>query len=446
MKAASQGQQHAMLLVRRRSCKGSRYGRTRGRRPYSGWNHRFACGAYHGSLHRLPRTDRRLWTLEIHVRGLLLIGFLAAPPPASAQPEPPSSPNIVVIVTDDQLEPVRTDADRAPGAQGAGTLACLSHREQSAKGPSRASLLTGTYQHTNGVWSNGAGGVPRWDAFRPLEDETLATWLEAAGYRTGLFGKYVNQYPTRRGLPPGWDWWVAFAERNGAYFGYDLTVDGEVVRFGDAPEDHSTDVLGGYVESFVRGSDPAHRCSLLRAVRPTRPGNPAPRHERADVRTCPITRGSTNATSRTSPRGSGSCSLLDRARLDRLRDRARRQARTLTGGRGRRADPHGDAGDGRTDTLYVLVADQGIAWGEHRWTFKGDPYEPSIREALVLRWDGHIACWRAVEGLVQNLDVAPTLAEVAGAGLGGRSPFASCSTAMADSARTPSPSTGDCPE
>ena len=54
---------------------------------------------------------------------------------------------------------------------------------------------------------------------------TVATWLhDLAGYRTGLFGKYLNGYgssatTTRRRtaalhyVPPGWDRWYAHLPR-----------------------------------------------------------------------------------------------------------------------------------------------------------------------------------------------------------------------------------------
>ena len=36
----------------------------------------------------------------------------------------------------------------------------------------------------------------------------MATWLQDAGYRTALVGKYLNRYvPKRAGVPPGWDDW-----------------------------------------------------------------------------------------------------------------------------------------------------------------------------------------------------------------------------------------------
>ena len=73
--------------------------------------------------------------------------------------------------------------------------------------PSRATLLTGQYSHTNGVYRNSGsyGGV---GAFR--DDTTLATALDAAGYRTSLIGKYLNGY-TGTGTPPGWDDWHVFS-------------------------------------------------------------------------------------------------------------------------------------------------------------------------------------------------------------------------------------------
>ena len=46
------------------------------------------------------------------------------------------------------------------------------------------------------------------------ESDTLATWLDDAGYETALFGKYLNEYPWARGpyVPRGWDRWVAQAQ------------------------------------------------------------------------------------------------------------------------------------------------------------------------------------------------------------------------------------------
>lgn len=64
--------------------------------------------------------------------------------------------------------------------------------------PSRSSLLTGQYPSRTGVWNNinHAGG-------RPLGCRTLATRLQAAGYRTGYFGKWHLGH--RPQAVEGWD-------------------------------------------------------------------------------------------------------------------------------------------------------------------------------------------------------------------------------------------------
>ena len=91
--------------------------------------------------------------------------------------------------------------------------------------PSRASILTGNYSHTTGVYRQ----APPFGAFPSFHDaSTLATWLHDAGYRTGLFGKYIDAYQSDAltgYVPPGWDRWVAFV--HSGYYDYGLTVDGD---------------------------------------------------------------------------------------------------------------------------------------------------------------------------------------------------------------------------
>ena len=71
--------------------------------------------------------------------------------------------------------------------------------------PSRASILTGLYPHNHRVFTNEPpeGGEP---GFRHLDNSTLATWIDDAGYRTALIGKYFNGYSGTY-KPPGWDVW-----------------------------------------------------------------------------------------------------------------------------------------------------------------------------------------------------------------------------------------------
>ncbi len=107
--------------------------------------------------------------------------------------------------------------------------------------PSRATLLTGQYAHTNGIIDNTARPSHSLQVF-PLE-------LQRAGYRTGFFGKWhMGNDDSPR---PGFDHWVAMPGQ-GEAIDPSLNVDGERVR----AKGYTTDLLTDYVERFMdRPSD-----------------------------------------------------------------------------------------------------------------------------------------------------------------------------------------------
>ncbi len=68
----------------------------------------------------------------------------------------------------------------------------------------------------------------------------------------------------------------------------------------------------------------------------------------------------------------------------------------------------------REDTLVVFMSDHGELLGDHGIYLKGPFfYEPSVRVPLVLNWPGTIPA-QEVAGLVELVDLAPTLLEAAG--------------------------------
>ncbi|HYC24039.1 MAG TPA: sulfatase-like hydrolase/transferase [Candidatus Bathyarchaeia archaeon] len=102
----------------------------------------------------------------------------------------PLAPNLVVVLTDDQ----RWDTlSYMPNVEHELVDRGVEFRQSfvttSLCCPSRASLYSGQYAHHHGVRSNfpplGGAGV-----FDPTS--TLPVWLSAVGYRTALFGKYMN--------------------------------------------------------------------------------------------------------------------------------------------------------------------------------------------------------------------------------------------------------------
>ena len=77
--------------------------------------------------------------------------------------------------------------------------------------PARASTLTGDYSHNHGLLTvGGPRGVAQTFASSGQNRETVATWLNRAGYDTYQTGKWMNGYD--HDLPasasePGWDGW-----------------------------------------------------------------------------------------------------------------------------------------------------------------------------------------------------------------------------------------------
>jgi arylsulfatase A-like enzyme len=281
--------------------------------------------------------------------------------------------------------------------------------------PSRASILTGGYSHTTGVFANHPpyGGRPVFQQ-RGGESANIATSLHEAGYRTALIGKYMNA--NREPAPaPGWDRYFAFFDMNGRYYDYTISDDGDVVRFGDAPDDYSTDVFLRRATSFIR-STPSDQPLFLyftpfapHNVTVPAPGDedafatetwePPPSFDERDVSDKP-------AYIRSSPPVRiEQAQRLWRGRLATLSavDRAVESIlETL-------ADEHR-----LSDAVVIVTSDNGLALGEHRWRFKGAPYEEVIRVPLLLRIDRFDGVPARIRELALNIDLAPTIADLAG--------------------------------
>ena len=80
---------------------------------------------------------------------------------------------------------------------------------------------------------------------------------------------------------------------------------------------------------------------------------------------------------------------------------------------GRLLDYLDESGLGRS-TVVVYTSDQGFYLGEHGWFDKRFMYEQSFRTPLLVRWPGNVEPGSTTEELVQNLDFAQTLLDIAG--------------------------------
>src|SRR5215216_993899 len=186
--------------------------------------------------------------------------------------------------------------------------------------PSRATMLTGLYAHNHGVRGN-KRPVGGFEKFRDegREEGTIAARLQENGYRTALFGKYLNHYPERDDptyVSPGWDEWYAKLGPH-EYYDYRLNENGEVVSYGSEEEDYLTDVLSGHATDFVRRAaedDPFF--AYVAPIAPHNPATPAERHKGASpTRRCPALRPLERGTRRTSPPGFRTSNPLRRKKV-----------------------------------------------------------------------------------------------------------------------------------
>jgi arylsulfatase A-like enzyme len=289
--------------------------------------------------------------------------------------------------------------------------------------PSRASLLTGLFAHSTGVWSNGrSDGIPDtggWPVFHAagLEDRTIAVWLQDAGYRTVLVGKYLNGYDESPPgfVPPGWTVWHAFAERNGAYFDYSLRhSDGSETTHGHEPRDYSTDVLSRIAVEAVRGAPDDQPLFLMFTPYAAHgPPTPAPRHL-GTATAGPPTGPSINEPDVTDkppwiaelpPAAIDPITQQRRTTQETLRSADEAIARVIDAfARHRVLD----------DTLVIFTSDNGHLWGEHRLRGKNMPYRASSRVPLAMRWPGHLSPGTEDRRLALNVDVTATIADAAG--------------------------------
>jgi arylsulfatase A-like enzyme len=66
------------------------------------------------------------------------------------------------------------------------------------------------------------------------------------------------------------------------------------------------------------------------------------------------------------------------------------------------------------NTVIIYTSDQGFYLGEHGWFDKRFIYEESLRMPLMIKYPGVIKNGTRSKAMVQNLDFAPTILDIAG--------------------------------
>ena len=362
-------------------------------------------------------------------------------------------PNIVVFFTDDHAtQAISAYGEtrkllRTPGIDRIATEGMRFDRclvTNSICGPSRATLLTGTYAHVNGFWNNSNS---RFDG----SQVTFPKLLQGAGYQTAIIGKWhLGSDPT------GFDHWHILPGQ-GLYYNPPMIRNGEKIT----ADGYVSDIITEETLKWLGTRDQSRPFLLMcQHKAPHREWEPALRHlgfdqdrlyeEPANLFDDYGNRGvavkdqdmslevtmSERDLKLIAPK---SLTTEQRKAWDAYyepRNAALRAAnprgRALTSWKYQRymhdylaCVKSVDESVGKVleqldraglsdDTVVIYASDQGFFLGEHGWFDKRWIFEESLRTPFLVRWPGVVKAGSSSDRIVSLLDVAQTLLEVAG--------------------------------
>jgi arylsulfatase A-like enzyme len=291
--------------------------------------------------------------------------------------------------------------------------------------PSRATILTGMNVRNHGVVDNNQSSEAGLNFF--------PKYLQQAGYQTGFFGKWhMGSADTPR---PGFDRWVSFAGQ-GNYFPTDhlspeqiakgqrnmLNVDGQEVP----QKNYITDELTDYAMDWLQHRrDPKKPFFLYLShkavhVYPSPPPRYAHQYDKLEIE-LPASSANTEENYRGKPmwvrntRNSWHGIDFPYHTNQDFREYVRDYYRTLSPvdeSLGRILAYLRD--NGLTEnTVIIFTSDNGFLIGDHGLIDKRNAYEPSIHVPMLMYGPGLVAPHQVLKPMVRNLDIAPTILDIA---------------------------------
>ncbi|MCJ7774373.1 MAG: sulfatase [Desulfobacterales bacterium] len=276
--------------------------------------------------------------------------------------------------------------------------------------PSRASFLTGQYASVHGVQNN----FSRWDETKNI---TFMEHLKNGGYDTGFIGKWHMPGGSLPNLP-GVDLFVSFTKKDGQgdYFNCPVYVNHELTP---NKKPYITEELTDYAIDFVKQKRDNPFCLYLSHKAVHHDWKP-PEHLKGmykDADLSHLAPGSDKYNTWTN------LNWLE-GTMGNMHNVYRRYCECLVSvdeqvGRLIDALEHKGILD---DTLIVYAGDNGYIWGEHRLYAKHYPYEESIRVPYIVRPPkGYMTDpGRRADQMILNIDLAPTLLDMAGIPIPGK--------------------------
>lgn len=371
---------------------------------------------------RPSRRMTRVALVAIAVLALAHPGSLAlaqSTAPAKAPARPASHPNIVFVLTDDLSWNLVQYMPHVLQMQKDGVTFAHYFVTDSLCCPSRSSIFTGRYPHDTGVFRN-TGEDGGYSAFQAHNDQraTYATALAAAGYHAAMLGKYLNGYrPRKDKADPGWTSWSVAGD---AYkeFNYDLNQNGKVHHYAQEPQNYLTDVVSGLATSWIKRQKGTPFVIEVATFAPHAPYIPAPRDaDKYPGLQAPRTQAFDAAPDANAPNWLKEVRALSRADIARINKAYRMRAQSvlavdeMIGQLQAAVTAIGE----QNNTYFVFSSDNGLHMGEYRlMPGKMTPYDIDVHVPLIITGPG-VAAGRTVQGIVQNIDLTPTFAELTGA-------------------------------
>ncbi|AIY00458.1 putative sulfatase [Arthrobacter sp. PAMC 25486] len=338
-------------------------------------------------------------------------------------------PNVVLILTDDHAAhavgaygSLVNETPRIDEIAGNGWVLANCFATNALCSPSRASILTGTYSHVNGVRTLST----------PLDNSqpTFISLLKEAGYRTAVVGKW-HLGEGEGHDPQGFDYWDVLIDQ-GEYF--DPTFLSPAGR--RTVPGYATDVITDLALEWVQGLEGEEPwVVLINHKAPHRPWQPDAKHANMYKDPIPVPRTFTDdlATRSVATRRAtmGVAEFLNMADLKELPPEGLSFEELAVWKYQRYMEDYlacvasVDDNVGRVtdwlrasgqfeDTLLMYTSDQGFFLGDHGWFDKRFMYEEALRMPFVLSYPAALAPGKTFHGITTNVDVAQLILDAAG--------------------------------
>ncbi len=376
------------------------------------------------------KTNYRAKHWQVLVLGLttLICAFI---PTSSASEANKKQPNIIFVLTDDQrydelgfMNPI-IDTPNMDKMAAEGVHFKNAFVTTALCSPSRASILTGQYMHNHGVVDNNAPPKPG-TVFFP-------SYLQQAGYETAFIGKWHMGEAQGNGAKdapqPGFDHWISFPGQ-GIYYPktmpngkpYTLNVNGKRV----AQKGYITDELTDYsIDWLEKQKDDKPFFLYLSHKAVHADFSPAKRHEaQYEGKSIPVPASQANneenyknkpmwvKNQRNSWHGVDFPyhSTLD---VQAYKMQYHRALSAVDDSLGRIYQWLEETGNDK-NTIVILMGDNGFMFGEHGLIDKRNAYEESMRVPLLVHGPGLVDENFVVNQIALNIDIAPTILNIAG--------------------------------